>query len=121
MTPTACTRSSVTWRWASRVLYRDAYYDHPGRDLAASGRELRLRSIESGGSRRALLTFKEAAVDAVSGSKPEHESQVSDPAAVGVLLTALGLEVVVEFEKHCTNYRFRSRGTRPADHRRDRA
>ncbi len=70
---------------------------------------------------RALLTFKEAAVDAVSGSKPEHESQVSDPAAVGVLLTALGLEVVVEFEKHCTNYRFRSRGTRPADHRRDRA
>lgn len=91
-------------------VYRDVYYDHPGRDLATAGRELRLRGIESAGGTRSLLTFKEPAVDAASGSKPEHETQVSDPAAVGVLLTGVGLEVVVGFEKHCTNYRFRSQG-----------
>lgn len=93
-----------------RNVYRDVYYDHPGRDLAAAGRELRLRVIESADGTRSLLTFKEAAVDAASGSKPEHETQVSDPVAVGVLLTAVGLEVVVAFEKHCTNYRFSTGG-----------
>jgi adenylate cyclase, class 2 len=93
-----------------RSVYRDVYYDHPGRDLAAAGRELRLRVIESAGKTQSLLTFKEPAVDAASGSKPEHESQVSDPAAVSVLLAGVGLEVVVAFEKHCMNYRFRGQG-----------
>jgi adenylate cyclase, class 2 len=93
-----------------RSVYRDVYYDHPGRDLAAAGRELRLRVVESAGGTRSLLTFKEPAVDAASGSKPEHETQVSDPVAVGVLLAGVGLEVVVGFEKHCTNYRFSRQG-----------
>lgn len=93
-----------------RSVYRDVYYDHPGRDLTVAGRELRLRVIESAAGTRSLLTFKEPAVDAASGSKPEHETQVSDPVAVGVLLTGVGLEVVVAFEKHCTNYRFSTGG-----------
>jgi adenylate cyclase class 2 len=90
--------------------YRDVYYDLPGRDLTVGGRELRLRAIEAAGVRRSVLTYKEAAVDASSGSKPEHETDVSNPAAVDVLLRGLGLEVVVAFEKHCTNYRFSAGG-----------
>ena len=50
--------------------YRVTYYDHSGGDLAVSGRELRLRTIEAPGQRRSLLTYKEAAVDAANGSKP---------------------------------------------------
>lgn len=88
-------------------IYRDAYYDCRGGDRAASGRELRLRTIEAAGERRFVLTYKEPSVDGASGSKPEHESEVSNPAAMDVLLRGLGLGVVVAFEKHCTNYRFR--------------
>jgi adenylate cyclase class 2 len=87
--------------------YRDAYYDRPGRELTGGGRELRLRTIDGN---QTLLTFKEAAVDAVSGSKPEHETQVTNATAVDALLRGLGLEVMVAFEKHCTNYRFRAHG-----------
>ncbi len=93
-----------------RSVYRDKYYDHPGRDLAAAGRELRLRVIETADGKQSLLTFKEAAVDAASGSRPEHETEVGDPAVVDVLLRVLGLEVVVAFEKHCTNYRLSAEG-----------
>lgn len=91
-------------------IYRDVYYDHPGRDLSRSGRELRLRDIEAAGQRRSVLTYKESAVDLASGSKPEHESEVGSPAAVDVLLRGLGLEVMVAFEKRCTNYRFHAEG-----------
>lgn len=87
--------------------YRDVYYAQPGRELAAAGRELRLRTIDG---ERSFLTYKEAPVDAASGSKPEHETQVTNPAAVDTLLRGLGLEVMVAFDKHCTNYRFRARG-----------
>lgn len=92
-----------------RSVYRDVYYDDPGRGLTASGSELRLRTVETDAGKRSLLTFKEPAVDAPSGSKPEHETEVSDPAAVAPLLAGLGLQVVVAFEKHCTNYRFTAR------------
>lgn len=87
--------------------YRDVYYDRPDRDLAAAGRELRLRTIDGD---RSFLTYKEPAVDTASGSKPEHETQVTNPTAVDTLLWGLGLEIMVAFVKHCTNYRFRARG-----------
>jgi adenylate cyclase, class 2 len=91
-------------------VYRDTYYDWPGRDLSAAGRELRLRIIDAEGRRRALLTYKEPPVEAVSGSKPEHETEVEIPSAVDVMLRGLGLVHLVAFEKHCTNYRFAARG-----------
>jgi adenylate cyclase class 2 len=87
--------------------YRDVYYDRPDRELTGGGRELRLRTIDG---HRTLLTYKETAVDAVSGSKPEHETQVTSATAIDSLLRGLGLEVMVAFEKHCTNYRFRANG-----------
>ena len=91
-------------------LYRDTYYDRPGRDLTAEGRELRVRVMETGGVRRAVLTYKEPAADAASGSKPEHETKVADAAVVDEILRALGLEHLVAFEKHCANYRFTAKG-----------
>jgi adenylate cyclase class 2 len=86
--------------------YRDAYYDRPGHDLTAEGRELRVRIIETGETRRTVLTYKEPAVDIQSGSKPEHETKVADPAVLDTVFRALGLEHLVAFEKHCANYRF---------------
>jgi adenylate cyclase class 2 len=91
-------------------LYRDTYYDRPGRDLTLEGRELRVRVMETSGVRRAVLTYKEPAADSASGSKPEHETKVADAAVVDEILRALGLEHLVAFEKHCANYRFTARG-----------
>lgn len=45
--------------------------------------------------RRSVLTCKEPAADAVSGSKPEHETKVADAAVVDEILRAFGLEHLV--------------------------
>jgi adenylate cyclase class 2 len=95
---------------SEQSVYRDTYYDRPDGELTASGRELRLRTVKADGRQESLLTYKEAAVDAASGSKPEHETQITNPAAVDVLLRGLGLEHLVSFEKHTTNYRFTADG-----------
>jgi adenylate cyclase, class 2 len=91
-------------------VYHDSYYDWPPGDLSIDGRELRLRLVDAASRRSALLTYKEPAVESVSGSKPEYETQVEDPSAVDVMLRGLGLECIVAFEKHCTNYRFAASG-----------
>ena len=91
-------------------IYRDVYYDWPGRQLTTARQELRVRRIVTAGDERSVLTYKEPAVDAVSDSRPEHESMVSDAAAVDAMLRGLGLLPFVAFEKHCTNYRFTARG-----------
>jgi adenylate cyclase class 2 len=91
-------------------IYRDTYYDWPSRELSAGGRELRLRLIEADDGQQAVLTYKEPAVDAASGSKPEYETRVDDPAVADVMLCGLGLVHLVEFEKRCTNYRFSAKG-----------
>jgi adenylate cyclase class 2 len=90
---------------AEPAAYADTYYDTPGRRLTGSGRELRVRIIDRGGSRTCLLTYKEAAVPGTT-SKPEHETPVGDPAVFAALFAGLGLGVLVELTKHCTNYRF---------------
>ncbi|RAY11499.1 class IV adenylate cyclase [Actinomadura craniellae] len=91
-------------------VYRDTYYDRPGRPFTAAGRELRVRVVEAAGMRRTVLTYKEPAVDEASGSKPEHETKVADPAVIDTVLIALGAEHLVAFEKHCANYRFTACG-----------
>jgi len=95
---------------AERSTYRDTYYDWPDGRLGADGRELRLRLVDAVGRQHALLTYKEPAIDSASGSKPEHETAVTDPAAADVMLRALGMVQLVAFEKHCTNYRFAAKG-----------
>jgi adenylate cyclase class 2 len=87
---------------AEVATYHDTYYDSPAEDLEHTGRELRLRSVASGGQVRHLLTVKEPAVDEASGSKPEYESTVGDRSAVDHLLRALGYRPLVELTKEWT-------------------
>jgi adenylate cyclase, class 2 len=89
-----------------RADYADTYYDDDGRSLEAGQRELRIRTTTVAGRRRHILTYKDAPVHADSGSKPEHETDVTQPRAVDALLTALGYQPVIAFTKHCENYTF---------------
>lgn len=93
-----------------QAIYQDTYYDTPSEELDRAGRELRLRTVEVGGTQRHLLTFKEPSVDEESGSKPEYETTVGAPAAVDHLVRALGLRPLVALTKECENYRFRADG-----------
>jgi adenylate cyclase class 2 len=111
LTDPGAVRASLAARaTAEQATYRDTYFDTPAEQLDRTGRELRLRSIDSGGRVRHLLTFKEPAVDAVSGSKPEHESTIGNREAVDVTLRALGYQPLVELTKECENYRLSAAG-----------
>lgn len=92
------------------ATYRDVYYDRPGGELTAGGRELRVRVVEDADGRRCLLTYKGAAVDPASGSKPEHEIRADDPASVDAILSGLGFVHVIAFEKRCVNFAISARG-----------
>ncbi|MFD0686826.1 class IV adenylate cyclase [Actinomadura fibrosa] len=91
-------------------VYRDTYYNSPDGSLTREGRELRVRIIDRSGTRRTLLTYKEPAVDVASGSKPEHETKVADPAVIDTVLRALGAVEYVRLTKRCANYRFTTAG-----------
>lgn len=94
-----------------RSIYLDRYFDYPDRGWTRRGNELRVRTVTSElGSTKAWLTFKEPAVDPASGSKPEHETMIGDAGVLVSVLTALGLEQIVAFEKRCVNYRFTTQG-----------
>jgi adenylate cyclase class 2 len=93
-------------------VYRDTYYDTPGRELTDEDRELRVRTVRGPEATRTVLTYKGARVDEASGSKPEAETAVEDAAAVHEIVRGLGYTPVIEFEKHCRNYGFTSRGRR---------
>ncbi|MER7754545.1 CYTH domain-containing protein [Kitasatospora sp. NPDC097643] len=94
-------------------VYRDTYYDAPDGRLLGGDRELRIREVVSAdGSRRALLTYKEARVDQASGSKPEHETAVADAEAAHAIVRGLGLAPRLVFEKRCRNYQLEREGWR---------
>lgn len=94
-----------------RSIYSDRYFDYPDRGWTRQGNELRVRTItDELGRTRALLTFKESAVDEASGSKPEHETAVGDADVLVTVLAALGVEQIIAFEKRCVNYRFTAQG-----------
>jgi len=104
-------RQLLTARAAEHAsVYHDTYFDRPERSLTTAGRQLRVRVMEQERRRRCLLTFKDAAVDTASGSKPEHETEIGDPDTVGVILRALGLEPAVAFTKKCANFTFDADG-----------
>ncbi|MEO7196821.1 MAG: class IV adenylate cyclase [Pseudonocardiaceae bacterium] len=91
-----------------RSIYSDRYFDYPDRGWTRQGYELRVRAVTNELDRtRALLTFKQPTVDHASGSKPEHETAVENADA---LLTVLGVEQIIAFEKQCVNYRFTAQG-----------
>lgn len=118
---TARVREPERLRRALRVLaggaeeacvYHDTYYDWPDGSLARQERELRVRLIDGGQRRRCLLTYKDTPADPASGSKPEWETEVADPAAIDAILCALGFEHDIAFDKHCAIYAFQAQGRR---------
>jgi adenylate cyclase class 2 len=98
-------------RATARVeVYQDTYYDRPDGSLEKVGEELRVRTVHGADGTRTVLTFKGAAVDEASGSKPEHETRVEDAEAAHAILHGLGHVPVIAFEKRCRNYDFEARG-----------
>ena len=91
-----------------RAVYHDTYFDDDESSLQRSGRELRVRTKIVHDQHRHILTYKEAAVDAVSDSKPEHETDVADREALTTILVGLGYRPVIELTKQCENYAFDS-------------
>jgi adenylate cyclase class 2 len=91
------------------ATYQDVYYDK-GDELTRGDRELRVRTVSTASSRRSVLTYKQARVDQESGSKPEHETELSAPDAVASFLLDIGFTEYVRLTKHCQNYAFQFGG-----------
>ncbi|GHH83229.1 class IV adenylate cyclase [Streptomyces capitiformicae] len=94
--------------------YQDTYYDRPDGGLRARDEELRLRFVvdRGTGDRRTLLTFKGAAVDEASGSKPEFETRLEDSQAAHAILEHLGYVPAIVVKKRCRSYAFEAYGRR---------
>jgi adenylate cyclase class 2 len=92
------------------AVYSDTYFDSPDGSFTGADRELRVREVRTEAGVRNVLTYKGAAVDAASGSKPEAETQVTDAAAAREILAGLGFVVEIAFEKQCSNYRLTHAG-----------
>ncbi|MFX0575742.1 class IV adenylate cyclase [Nocardia nepalensis] len=95
---------------AENVSYRDVYFDTEDNELGRADREFRLRTITGAGETRHLLTFKDSAVDAATGSKPEFETVVGEREALEEIIAQLGYIPMIELTKHCENFRFTSTG-----------
>jgi adenylate cyclase class 2 len=80
--------------------------------LEKADEELRVRTVHGAHGTRTVLTYKGAAVDEASGSKPEHETAVEDAEAAHAILQGLGHVVLIAFEKRCRNYEFTAYGRR---------
>ncbi|MFF4920609.1 class IV adenylate cyclase [Kitasatospora sp. NPDC001261] len=91
-------------------VYRDTYYDAPDGSLMGADRELRIRTVHSQDDTRTVLTYKDARVDEVSGSKPEAETRVADADAMHEIVRGLGFTPRIAFEKRCRNYSFQQDG-----------
>jgi adenylate cyclase class 2 len=92
------------------AVYRDRYFDSPDGAFTAAGHELRIRSVETREATRHLLTYKAPAVDQASGSKPEHETRIADPAAAAAIVHGLGYRTKIAFTKNCRNYSLHEHG-----------
>ncbi|WP_406459494.1 class IV adenylate cyclase [Streptomyces sp. NBC_01622] len=112
LSPDTVTRQLDERATARVEVYQDTYYDRPDGSLEKADQELRVRTVRGTESTRTVLTFKGAAVDEDSGSKPEYETSVEDADAAHAILCGLGHIKVIEFEKRCRNYEFEAFGRR---------
>jgi adenylate cyclase class 2 len=87
----------VEWRPAIEQV--DRYFNHPGRDFAATDEALRLRSVGADN----WITYKGPKLDQLTKTRREIELPLADgsdwPAAYGELLAALGFRAVREVRK----------------------
>ncbi|CBG71951.1 putative adenylate cyclase [Streptomyces scabiei 87.22] len=112
--PEVVARVLGVWGEGRAETYRDTYDDLPDGSLRGRDEELRLRCTADHGTgeRRALLTFKAAAVDEESGSKPEYGTRVEDAQVAHAILRRLGYVPAIVFEKHCRSHSFEAYGRR---------
>ena len=83
-----------------RVFERNLRFDFPDRSLTAAGKVLRLRQDS-----QIRLTYKDRACkEDVISEREELEIQVDDFDTAQALLSALGYEVSVQYEKYRTTY-----------------
>lgn len=86
---------------AGTRLEINAFFDTPDHDLRQLDKGLRLRTrrnLESG-EEDAILTFKGPNQPGTFKNREEIETHVTDPLAVSALLTAIGYEQGLSFEK----------------------
>ncbi|MBS2548781.1 class IV adenylate cyclase [Catenulispora sp. NL8] len=95
---------------AEKATYRDRYFDSPDGTFTSAGHELRIRTVETDGGVRNVLTFKKPSVDVASGSKPEYETTVGDADAAESIVVGLGYRLMIAFSKQCSNYRWHEAG-----------
>lgn len=74
----------------------DTYYNHPGRDFAATDEALRVREEEG----RAALTYKGPKLDTLSKTREEIEVQIEDGSALKEMLKKLGFSEAGVVRKH---------------------
>lgn len=86
---------------APRIYERNVRYEDESRSLGVHGQVLRLRQ-----DTRARLTYKEAGVDVATGikSRLELEVEVSDFAQMDTMLSKLGFNPSMIYEKYRTTY-----------------
>jgi adenylate cyclase class 2 len=94
------------------AIYHDTYFDTLDEQLDSEGRELRVRTISTGGTTRHVMTYKEPAVDVDSGSKPEYETEVASADVASYIVEGLGYVPVVHLTKQCSNFEFDEGGRR---------
>lgn len=84
-----------------RTLERNILFDFPGSTLAQSCQALRLRSVAG----EHLLTFKGPPRPSRKYKiRPETETRIENPAALGTILDGLRLRRVFEYQKYRTPY-----------------
>ncbi|MBI5281958.1 MAG: class IV adenylate cyclase [Candidatus Solibacter usitatus] len=83
-----------------RAFEANSVYDTPAGGLMRSSRLLRLRDFRG----QAILTFKGPPEPGPHKSRPEIETSVQDPAALHLILSALGYQVQFRYEKFRTTF-----------------
>lgn len=92
-----------------QVRQVDRYVDHPERSFAETDEAVRVRTIETDGEERSVLTYKGPRLDAAAKTREELETAVGDPETMQAVLDRLGFSHAATVEKE--RFRYRLDGT----------
>lgn len=98
---------ALGFRPVRQLRETDVYFNGTGRDFRRTDEALRLRRAcpLPDGPEESLLTYKGPKLDQVSNARTEYETGVTDGAAAGELLEALGYRRVLTVDKLRREYR----------------
>ena len=83
-----------------RVFEANTIYDTSGGRLRSAGELLRLRQVGSTG----VVTFKGKTEPGKHKTRPEYETEVTDPATMAKILECSGFRPVFRYEKYRTEF-----------------